>query len=264
MDGNRRYAKNAGLPLKEGHRAGAESLAKVLNCCFKLGVKDVTVYAFSIENFNRPQNEIDTIFSLLKSRLAYIANEDTDFRDYDVAIKIVGNRSLVPSDVLTDLEKIEESTVSHGSHNLFIAFPYTSRDDIVHSMSEIVQKVKRDELSVDSIDAHTVEENFYYHGEAEKVDILVRTSGHTRLSDYMLWQCHQDSVIEFSNTLWPNFRFYHTWWTIFKWSYYKTLILEDAETMQLKRISDEEINKRYKEPIKSLSHPPFASVTRVA
>ncbi|KAH3668940.1 hypothetical protein OGAPHI_002695 [Ogataea philodendri] len=263
MDGNRRYAKNAGLPLKEGHRAGAESLAKVLTCCYKLGVKDVTVYAFSIENFNRPQSEIDTIFQLLKSRLAYIAYEDSPVKQFHLSIKIVGNRTLIPSDVLADLEQIEESTAGNTAHNLFIAFPYTSRDDIVHSVTEITHKVKSDELKVSEITAETIENNFYYRGEASKVDILVRTSGHTRLSDYMLWQCHQDSVISYSNTLWPNFKFYHTWWTIFKWSYYKTLILEDAETMQIKRITDKEINERYKEPILSLSHPPFASVTKV-
>lgn len=77
----------------------------------------------------------------------------------------------------------------------------------------------------------------------------------------MLWQCHQDSVIEYPNTLWPNYRFYNTWWTIFKWSFYKTLIIEDAEVMQIKKLSRDEVNKRYS--ASTISHPPFASVTKV-
>ncbi|GMG19014.1 unnamed protein product [Ambrosiozyma monospora] len=115
-------------------------------------------------------------------------------------------------------------------------------------MRSIVQKVENDELDVDEISEQAMENNFYYNGEAEKVDILVRTSGHTRLSDYMLWQCHQESVIECSNILWPEYKFCQAWWTIFKWSYFKTLIVQDAETMELKKVEKESIKERYTNP----------------
>ncbi|ODV87323.1 hypothetical protein CANARDRAFT_210823 [[Candida] arabinofermentans NRRL YB-2248] len=262
MDGNRRFAKQHDLKLQEGHLSGSEALASVLGCCFKIGVKQVTVYAFSIENFNRSQDEIDTIFDLLKSKLAYISYSGEFCEKSGVKIKIIGNRSLIPPDILKDLEEIERITANYGEHTLFVASPYTSRDDIVHSITQIVSKVKDGNLAIDDINEGEIEKNFYYEGEAEKVDIVVRTSGHTRLSDYMLWQCHQESVIEYSNVLWPNFRFYHTWWVIFKWSYYKNMILRDAETMQLKKISQEDAKKRYSDPIRNMDHPPYASVTK--
>lgn len=262
MDGNRRFAKNHNLPLKEGHRMGAEALVKVLDCCFRVGVKDVTTYAFSIENFNRKSDEVDTIFSLLKYKLAVISSENQLCDLHNVKIKIIGNKSYLPEDILADIETVEERTKHHTKHTLFIAFPYTSRDDLWHATHEIVEKYNNGEIaSIEEIDAALYENNFYYETDAAPVDILVRTSGHTRLSDYMLWQCHQDSVIEFPNTLWPEYKFFSTWFTIFKWSYFKTLIIEDAEIMQLKKVTRAEINSKYKDLPKL--HPPFASVTKV-
>lgn len=260
MDGNRRYAKTNNLPLKEGHRLGAEALVKVLDCCFRVGVKSVTTYAFSIENFNRKPEEVDTIFSLLKTKLLLISSENHLCDLHQVRVKIVGNRSYLPLDVLEDIEAVEEKTAMHTGHNLFIALPYTSRDDIWHAMDVVSRKIKDGVLSPSDVNADLINNNFYYEGLAEPVDILVRTSGHTRLSDYMLWQCHQNSVIEFPNTLWPDYKFVHTWWTIFKWSYCKTLIISDAETMQIKKVTEDQVRKRYKDVVHS--HPPFASVNK--
>ncbi|KAG0682400.1 ditrans,polycis-polyprenyl diphosphate synthase [Pichia californica] len=260
MDGNRRYAKNHSIALKEGHKHGADALVRVLDCCFRVGVKNVTTYAFSIENFSRKPEEVDTIFSLLKYKLAILSNENQMCDLHNVRVKIIGNKSYLPKDVLDDIEMVEEKTKHHNKHILFIAFPYTSRDDMWYSINKIIEKFNNGEILIDEIDEKLIENNFYYEDSSEKVDILVRTSGHTRLSDYMLWQCHQDSVIEFPNTLWPNYKFYHTWWTIFRWSYYKTLMIQDAETMQLKKVSREQVNKRYKDIPKI--HPPFASVNK--
>lgn len=257
MDGNRRFAKNHNLPLKEGHRHGADALIRVLDCCFRVGVKNVTTYAFSIENFNRQTEEVDTIFSLLKYKLAIISSENELCDLHKVRIKIIGNRSYLPNDILNDIETVEERTKNHNNHTLFIAFPYTSRDDMFFATDKIIEKFNNNEITIDQIDENLYQNNFYYENISENVDILVRTSGHTRLSDYMLWQCHQDSVIEFPNTLWPNYRFYNTWWTIFKWSYYKTMIIQDAEIMQLNKPTKVDINKRYKD-----NHPPFASVNK--
>lgn len=261
MDGNRRFAKSHSLPLKEGHRLGAEALVKVLDCCFRVGVRDVTAYAFSIENFNRKSDEVETIFSLLKHKLAVISSENELCDVHGVRIKIIGNRSYLPSDVLADIELVEKRTNKHAKHTLFVAFPYTSRDDMWYSTSKIADSVGRGEVDAREIDEKFYESNFYYEDVAKPVDILVRTSGHTRLSDYMLWQCHQDSVIEYPNTLWPEFRFYLTWFTIFKWSYYKTLIIEDAEIMQIKKLSRDDVNARYRDLPRI--HPPFASVSKI-
>lgn len=262
MDGNRTFAKQNGLPLKEGHRRGADALIKVLECCINLDIRNITIYAFSIENFNRSQAEVDTIFDLLVSKLAYISQDNEFCSAQKLRIKIIGDRTLIPEKILADIERVEKKTAQLKEHTLYVAFPYTSRDDITHSVRQIVQKVADGQLNIDQIDEKEIENNFYYEGESGKLDILVRTSGHTRLSDYMLWQCHQDSVIELPTTLWPNFQFYKTWWTIFKWSYYKTLQIQDAEIMQTKKLSHEEIEKRYRKPIDQYQYPPYASVTK--
>jgi ditrans,polycis-polyprenyl diphosphate synthase len=261
MDGNRRYAKTHNLPLKEGHRAGADAMMRVLDCCFRLGVQNITTYAFSIENFSRKPEEIETIFSLLKYKLALISNENQFCDMHNVRVKIIGNKSYLPQDILQDIEQVEERTKHHTKHVLFIAFPYTSRDDIWYATDRIISKVNDGEITIDEIDEDLFQNNFYYDEDATNVDILVRTSGHTRLSDYMLWQCHQDSVIEYPNTLWPDYRFFSAWWTIFKWSYYKTLMIQDAEQMQLKKVSKNDVDKRYKQV--PTAHPPFASVNKV-
>ena len=261
MDGNRRYAKTHNLPLKEGHRAGADAMMRVLDCCFRLGVQNITTYAFSIENFSRKPEEIETIFSLLKYKLALISNENQFCDMHNVRVKIIGNKSYLPQDILQDIEQVEERTKHHTKHVLFIAFPYTSRDDIWYATDRIISKVNDGEITIDEINEDLFQNNFYYDEDATNVDILVRTSGHTRLSDYMLWQCHQDSVIEYPNTLWPDYRFFSAWWTIFKWSYYKTLMIQDAEQMQLKKVSKSDVDKRYKQV--PTAHPPFASVNKV-
>ena len=261
MDGNRRYAKTHNLPLKEGHRAGADAMMRVLDCCFRLGVQNITTYAFSIENFSRKPEEIETIFSLLKYKLALISNENQFCDMHNVRVKIIGNKSYLPQDILQDIEQVENRTKHHTKHVLFIAFPYTSRDDIWYATDRIISKVNDGEITIDEINEDLFQNNFYYDEDATNVDILVRTSGHTRLSDYMLWQCHQDAVIEYPNTLWPDYRFFSAWWTIFKWSYYKTLMIQDAEQMQLKKVSKNDVDKRYKQV--PTAHPPFASVNKV-
>ncbi|OWB78587.1 hypothetical protein B5S32_g2784 [[Candida] boidinii] len=262
MDGNRRFALNKKLALRDGHSAGAESLTQVLNCCYRIGVKAVTVYAFSIENFNRPKEEVDTLFDLLKSRLVYISASDQFAAQEEISIRIIGNRSMIPLDIMADLEKVEQATSGYTKRVLYICFPYTSRDDIFHSMLKIQDRVEKGEIDISNITPKTIEENNYFGPGCPPVDILVRTSGHTRLSDFMLWECHQDSVIEFPNTLWPNFRFWSVLWIIFKWSYYKTLQLEDAATMQVNKIENKRVKEKYRSAVGGIKHPPFASVTK--
>lgn len=261
MDGNRRFARLHNLPLKEGHRMGGEALMSVLDCCFRLGVKNVTTYAFSIENFNRNPREVETIFSLLKDQLAIISNENGLCNMHDVKVKIIGNKAYLPKDIVDDIEMIEKRTKLNTKHKLFIALSYTSRDDMLHSATRVVAKVANGEIGLSEIDEKILKNNFYYEEDSKNLDILVRTSGHTRLSDYMLWQCHQDCMIKFSNILWPDYRFYCTWWTIFKWSYYKTLNIQDAEKMQVRKLTEKQINEKYRALPKV--HPPFASVTKL-
>ncbi|ODV62063.1 undecaprenyl diphosphate synthase family protein, partial [Ascoidea rubescens DSM 1968] len=231
MDGNRRFAKNRKLPLTDGHSAGCLSLTETLECCFKLGVKSVSIYAFSIENFNRPQKEVDTLFDLLKSKLLKITENDQFVHQSHVRIRIIGNKSLVPKDVLVDLEKIEKVTEDYATFNLNICFAYTSRDDITHSIKSVLDLYSNQQIDYQQIDENLLNDHMYFGPDIQNSDILVRTSGHTRLSDFMLWQSHQNSDIQFSNLLWPDFKFWQMFKIIFKWSYYKTLMIEDEKVL---------------------------------
>ncbi|KAI5954692.1 SRT1 [Candida jiufengensis] len=223
MDGNRTYAKKHRLPLKEGHFAGANALVKV-------GIEQVTIYAFSLENFNRTKEEVDTLFGLLRDKLKMISEYEDSYARYNkVKIKIVGNRSYIPQDILKDLEYIEEITMAKSSKKILnVCFPYTARDEITHAIKSIAEKrVNKEIKSKDEITTKLIESNFYFGDEVPPLDILVRTSGHTRLSDFLLWQCNTDCTIEFPDTLWPDFGFISIMSILIKWSYYKTLQLEE-------------------------------------
>ncbi|CAK9436820.1 uncharacterized protein LODBEIA_P13420 [Lodderomyces beijingensis] len=228
MDGNRTFAKRHRMPLKEGHFAGANALVKVI--CYKIGIEHVSIYAFSLENFNRPKAEVDTLFGLLRDKLRMISQYDDSYARYNkVSIRIVGNRKYIPEDILKDLEWIEDVTkTKNASKVLNVCFPYTARDEITFAIKSIVEKRVQGEIeSRDKIGAKTIESNFYFGEDVPPLDILVRTSGHTRLSDFMLWQCSTDCTIEFPEALWPDFGFVSIMSILMKWSYYKTLQLEE-------------------------------------
>ena len=230
MDGNRTYAKNHRSPLKEGHFAGANALVKVLEVCYKSGIEHVTIFAFSLENFNRSKEEVNTLFGLLRDKLKMISeNEESYARFNKVRIRIIGNRSFIPNDILKDLEYIEQVTTERSTKKcLNVCFPYTARDEITYSIKSIVEKRSNGVIqSRDDINASMIEDNFYFGPDIPPLDILVRTSGHTRLSDFMLWQCNSGCTIEFPDVLWPDFGFFCIMSILFKWSYYRTIQLEE-------------------------------------
>ncbi|KAK6197316.1 cis-prenyltransferase [Scheffersomyces amazonensis] len=261
MDGNRRYAKQNNLALKDGHTAGAEALVNVLDVCFRTGVEHVTIYAFSIENFNRSKEEVDTLFSLLRDKLKMISeHEDSYARFNKIRVRIIGNKSYIPTDILQDLESIEETTKNATSKKtLNVCFPYTTRDEIVYSIKSIINKVNNGEIeSKDKIDSKIIADNFYFGPDTPPLDILIRTSGHTRLSDFLLWQSNYNSTIEFVDTLWPEFKFFAMTSILLKWSYYRTLQLEALSIMGAKNEDDLDIKINL---LKQLpKHPPYASV----
>ncbi|KAL7664060.1 Alkyl transferase [[Candida] zeylanoides] len=207
MDGNRTFARNNKLPLKDGHNAGAQTLVQVLDVCFRLGVEHVTVYAFSIENFNRSKEEVDTLFELLRDKLDGISrNEDSYTLQNKVRVKIIGNKTLIPLDILKDLETIEARTsTSESKRALNVCFPYTSRDEITHAIRQIAQRTVNGGIDPKDIGVKDLHDALYSGPDTPPLDLLIRTSGHTRLSDFMLWQCNSNCTIEFVNTLWPDF-----------------------------------------------------------
>ncbi|XBA45657.1 di-trans,poly-cis-decaprenylcistransferase [Candidozyma auris] len=232
------------------------SLISVLETCYRVGVTDITVYAFSIENFNRSKEEVDTLMGLLRDKLKYLALYDDSYaRVNKVKIKIIGNRSMIPGDILKDLEKVEEITnIESATRVLNVCFPYTSRDDIVHS----IQNVCNNGVPRESISQAELYKNMYMGPEAPQLDLLIRTSGHTRLSDFMLWQCTHDCKIEFVNTLWPDFKFISVYSILLKWSYYH------RQEMKAKSEQESQESSGYSGKVVDITSlpppPPFATV----
>ncbi|QHS75373.1 ditrans,polycis-polyprenyl diphosphate synthase [Saccharomyces paradoxus] len=224
MDGNRRYAKARRLPVKKGHEAGGLTLLTLLYICKRLGVKCVSAYAFSIENFNRPKEEVDTLMNLFTVKLDEFAKRANDYKDplYGSKIRIVGDQSLLSPEMRKRIEKVEDITKNGDDFTLYICFPYTSRNDMLHTIRDSVQDLLENK-SPSRINIKKFTNKMYMDFYSNKCELLIRTSGHRRLSDYMLWQVHENATIEFSDTLWPNFSFFAMYLMILKWSFFSTI-----------------------------------------
>lgn len=223
MDGNRRFAKKRDISLAAGHAAGATSLLSVLETCFRVGVTNITIYAFSIENFHRSPDEVNTLLELLRDRLTFLSQYDESFaRLNQIRIKIIGNVPMIPPDIMRDLRKVEELTdFANATRYLNVCFPYTSRDDITSSVRKICQQREESGFPKEAIDEQMLTHNMYMGSKTPQLDLLIRTSGHNRLSDFMLWQCTENCMIEFIDTLWPDFKFFAMFLVLLKWSFYK-------------------------------------------
>ncbi|TAQ84445.1 hypothetical protein B7494_g7229 [Chlorociboria aeruginascens] len=272
MDGNRRFARSHKIETVEGHNLGFEALARILEVCYKSGVKVVTVYAFSIENFKRSKYEVDALMEMAKVKLSQMAQHGDLMERYGACIRVLGQRELLRPDVLEAIDKAVDLTKNNGDAVLNVCFPYTSRDEITtairttvedyskplhqharpFSQTRITQKIRSRNLTTsppstfvrassptpsnpssvdDSISSSTTlhpesppsdsrEDTIYpdpemitsetiadhlFTSNDPPLDLLIRTSGVKRLSDFMLWQCHKDTELFFLDVLWPEF-----------------------------------------------------------
>ena len=190
MDGNGRWAKRRSLPRMAGHRQGAVAFENIVRECNKLGIKTVTVYAFSTENWKRPKEEVDAIISLLNR---YI--DRVDLND-DIRFIFLGDKSVLNEELRAKMEKLEDDT-KHRSNVLNIAFNYGGRAEIVNAFNELA-KEGIDNITENDISAHL------YTRESKDPDLIVRTANECRISNFLLWQCAY-SEFYFTDTLWPDF-----------------------------------------------------------
>ncbi|KAK1761051.1 Decaprenyl diphosphate synthase-like protein [Echria macrotheca] len=289
MDGNRRYARNHKIETIEGHHLGFEALARVLEICYKCGVKVVTVFAFSIENFNRPKYEVDGLMQLAKVKLEQLIQHGELLDRYGASVRVLGERDLLPPDVLEVIDRAVSTTKHNKECVLNICFPYTSRAEITSaikstvdeysttlrphstpfSQSRITQKIlskqgdgsemlssiressppppssRSDDLddsvsstttlqpdssplkqeadsnitiypNAETITAETLTNHMYTAGDPP-LDLFIRTSGVERFSDFMLWQCHEETQIFFLKCLWPEFDLWHFLPVLVEW-----------------------------------------------
>lgn len=309
MDGNRRFARNHHIETVEGHNMGFESLARILEVCYKTGVKVVTIYAFSIENFKRSKHEVDALMSMAKVKLEQLSEHGALLDRYGASVRVLGQRDLVKPDVLKAVDKAVSLTAHNKKAILNICFPYTSRDEIttavmktvetystpIHNLqspskrtfseSGITQHIRQQSLREDSeggaeqresrspspskeekhdderssststainssekddshnlhqfldpeaITAQTLTDNMMT-ADAPPLDLLVRTSGVERLSDFMLWQCHENTSIVFLKCLWPEFDLWQFLPVLVEWQWQQKKIQEASAQQQKSR-----------------------------
>ncbi len=199
MDGNGRWAKKHLLPRSSGHAKGAEVFRTIVRYCEKIGVKALTVYAFSTENWKRDADEIAGIMSLFRKYL--IAAED--FKKDNIRIHFIGERDRLADDLVVRMKEIEEESAERTGLILNIAINYGGRDEIVHAAKELARKVREGEISPDDIDEDMFG-SMMFTSDSPELDLILRPSGEQRISNFLLWQCAYAEFV-YMDTLWPDF-----------------------------------------------------------
>lgn len=218
MDGNRRYAKSHKMELKEGHNLGYDSMARILETLYDSGIKCVTVYAFSIENFKRLKYEVEWLMDLVKLKFQQLCQHGDLCEKYGIRIEVIGNSHLLPPDIQKILHDTMELTKNNNNVVLNVCFPYTSRDEMTSLIKRIVSESTATGKTL-NIDEECVTDNLYT-GNSPPLDLLVRTSGTYRLSDFLLWQCVSPKCeIVFTNKLWPEFQPWDMYKILVEWSF---------------------------------------------
>lgn len=200
MDGNGRWAKARGLPRTMGHRRGVEALRDAVRAVGQLGIEVLTLFAFSSENWRRPQDEVSELMSLLK---IFIRRDLAELHREGVRVRIIGARDNLPGDILGLLEEAESLTRGNTGTTLVIAFNYGARDEIARAARRIAERVAAGELRSEDIDASAMDAHMDTAGLPE-LDLIIRTSGEQRLSNFLLWQSAYAELV-FLPCLWPDF-----------------------------------------------------------
>lgn len=200
MDGNRRWAKSKGLPVALGHKEGAKTLEKTVRYAKKLGIKYITVYAFSTENWKRTADEVSALMNLMQSYLDdYSKRADSE----NIKINFLGSRQELSSKMQNSIDKCMERTRNNTGITFNIALNYGGRNEIVKAVKDIAEKVKDDKISIDDITEQMVSDNLYTQGQPDP-DLLIRTSGEIRLSNFLPWQLVYTEFV-FIEKNWPDF-----------------------------------------------------------
>ncbi|EGF81244.1 hypothetical protein BATDEDRAFT_10818 [Batrachochytrium dendrobatidis JAM81] len=207
MDGNRRFAKRLHLQPSEGHQLGFKKLEETLDWCMKLGIKVVTVYAFSIENFKRPKEEVDVLMELAERKFGEFVTKSDLVQKHGISIRVIGDTKLLREPVYKAACKVTSETCNNTGAILNICCPYTSQNEILVAMQEVVQGVQSGKVLESDVCEKMIEQCLYTE-ECPPLDVLVRTSGEARLSDFMLWQAGRDCLLHFPKKLWPEFSFW--------------------------------------------------------
>ena len=201
MDGNGRWAKQKGMLRAFGHENGTKAVRETVETCAKLGIENLTLYAFSTENWNRPKLEVDTLMKLLISSLK---GELKTLQNNDIRLNSIGNMDTLPASVKKELSEVIEKTKNNTRMTLTLALSYGSREEIVNAVRKISDKVKNNIISITDIDESIINQHLYTQNLPD-VDLVIRTSGEHRISNFLLWQIAY-AEFYFTDVLWPDFR----------------------------------------------------------
>ena len=201
MDGNGRWAKQRGRPRLFGHRAGADSLRAILRACRDHGVEYLTVYAFSTENWVRPEDEVSGLMSLLKT---FLKKDEHELHENQVRLRVTGRLQDLPKAVRNELERVMAATRNYEKGHLILALSYGGRAEIVDAVRAIAADVRAGRLAPEAIDEKAIAARLYLP-DVPDPDLMIRTSGELRLSNFLLWELSY-SEFYFTETLWPDFR----------------------------------------------------------
>jgi undecaprenyl diphosphate synthase len=201
MDGNGRWAKQKGLLRAFGHENGTKSVRTVVEASAQLGIENLTLFAFSTENWNRPKLEVDLLMELLINSLK---NELKTLQNNNIRLNSIGNLDLLPKSAQKKLQEVIETTKGNSRMVLTLALSYGSREELINAVKNISNKVKNNIISIDNIDESIINQHLYTR-DLPEVDLLIRTSGEHRISNFLLWQIAY-SELYFTDVLWPDFK----------------------------------------------------------
>ena len=200
LDGNGRWAKSKGMPRNYGHAQGSKNVEKICEVAYKMGVKYLTVYAFSTENWNRPQSEVDALMTLLRNYMKTCLKTAEKNR---MKVRVIGDKTRLDDDIRTRIEELEEASKNNDGLNFQIAINYGSRDEMVRDMRKMMKDCEAGKITSDEVTEEVFESYLDTHGIPDP-DLLIRTSGELRLSNYLLWQLAYTEFY-FTDVPWPDF-----------------------------------------------------------
>ncbi len=199
LDGNGRWAKKRMLPRTLGHQKGAQTFREIVKVAVTTGIKFLTVFVFSTENWSRPKEEVDFIMN----EIVKLCNDSDKLVSQNICLRVIGSRKNVPQNILNTLDKVVIKTKNCNKMTLSVAFNYGSKDEIVHATKEIAQLIVDKKIHIEDINEQLFEDNLYTKN-IPPVDLMIRTSGEIRLSNFLLWQ-NAYAEMFFTKTYWPDF-----------------------------------------------------------
>jgi len=200
MDGNRRYALYEGMDVRQGHKIGGDKLEEVVGWCHEVGIEGLTVFAFSTDNFKRPKEEVDHLMDLFEKDLNKLA-EDKRTHENEVRIRVIGQIEKLPERVVKAAQKVMEATKNYKKHYFNIAIGYGGREEIVEAVKKIAQAVKEGRIKLEDIKKDMIS-SYLYTSDSPDPDLILRTSGEERISNFLLWQLAY-SELYFTDIYWP-------------------------------------------------------------